>query len=268
MEVLLPSQNSRPHKRVRTQRELGSCFFILSYTNAFTDSFLFVLLSLTFSAWIFGVFATVEIEDFMAPQQKWWNEAGADTQLLHYSCLLGKHFVMVLDADGVKKVLTSPSHNDNPLYPKGFAYLRRILGHGLVTLEGPSWHRHRRIIQPAFGNINKALDDCVPDLVGSLIKCWKANPNIEIDVDSHMCAITLDLVGKLAFSHEFHAMQSIEQWARNPTCNIEITDPLIKGVHASFTPSMTRLILCKLVAQSLLVAKLYTHAYSCSNIDS
>lgn len=182
----------------------------------------------------------------MEPQKRWWKEAGEDTKLLHYSALFGKQFVMILDADGIKKVLTSPSHED-PLYPKGFPYLARVLGDGLVTLEGQSWHRHRRIIQPAFSVnfVKTALDACVPDLVSKLINFWKANPNSDIDLSSHMGAITLDIIGKIAFSHEFEAMKCVEQWSQNPNCAVEPKNPLIEGLHAALTPSITRFILCE-----------------------
>ena len=33
---------------------------------------------------------------------------------------------------------------------RGYAMLRKVLGHGLLTSEGDSWKAHRRISQPAF----------------------------------------------------------------------------------------------------------------------
>ena len=205
----------------------------------------------TFRNWLLGVFLQIEREDFMEPHKRWWKEAGVDTQLLHWSGLFGKQFVMVLDADGIKKILTAPSHEADPAYPKGFKYLARVIGKGLVTLEGQDWHRHRRIIQPAFSiNFIKAqLNETVPDLVDSLIKCWKSNPSSDIDISSHMGAITLDIIGKVAFSHEFNAMKSIEQWSQDPTCTVKIRNPLIQGLQACLTPSIMRMILCKLPVQ-------------------
>ena len=184
----------------------------------------------------------------MVPHQRWWREAGEDTKLLHYSALFGRQFVMVLDADGIKKVLTSSCRVKCPEYPKGFKYLGRVLGKGLVTLDGSNWHRHRRIIQPAFSInfIKTALDTIVPDLISELISCWSINPDNEIDISRHMAAITLDIIGKVAFSHEFYSMTSIRKWSQNPDRAVELKNPIIDGLHASLAPSVTRMILCEL----------------------
>ena len=208
---------------------------------------------LTFKNWLIGVFFEAEREDFMQPQQRWWKEAGEDAQLIHYSSLFGKQFVVVLDADGIKKILTAPSHIEDPPYPKGFVYLGRVLGQGLVTLEGSSWHRHRRIIQPAFSIafLKTALNETVPDLVTKMTEYWKSNPDSDIDISNQMGAITLDIIGKIAFSHEFDAMKSIEQWSKNPDCAVELNNPLIEGLHACLTPSITRMILCELLCTFL-----------------
>lgn len=204
---------------------------------------------MTFRNWLLGVFMQTMRQDFMEPHQRWWKEAGEDTKLLHYSTLFGKQFVMVLDADGIKKVLTAPSREADPPYPKGFKYLDRIAGEGLISLEGQDWHRHRRIIQPAFSIsfVKTALNETAPALVNSLIECWKSNPNSDIDILSHMSAITLDIIGKFAFSYEFNSMKSIQQWSRNPTRAVKLENPLIKGLQACLTPSITRMILRKLL---------------------
>lgn len=190
----------------------------------------------------------IEKEAFMVPHQRWWREAGEDTKLLHYSGLFGRQFVMILDADGIKKVLTSSSRDKFPSYPKGFKYLGRVLGEGLVTLEGANWHKHRRIIQPAFSInfVKTALDTTVPNLVSELISCWSANSDSDIDISSHMAALTLDIIGKVAFSHEFDSMASIRKWSRNPDRVVELKNPIIDGLNACLAPSVTRMILCEL----------------------
>lgn len=207
-----------------------------------------------------GVFFEIENEDFMVPAQRWWKEAGDQIQLMHYSGLFGRQFVMVLDPDGVKQLLTSPSHED-PMFPKGFVYLRRVLGEGLVTLDGKSWNRHRRIIQPAFGVnfVKNTLDAAVPDLVAELITYWKSNPDTDIDVSSHMSALTLDIIGKVAFSHEFDGLKSVQKWSTDPNSSVELSNPIIDGLHASLTPSATRMLLCKSLSLSNVIALMLKH---------
>ncbi|KAL9191099.1 hypothetical protein ACHAXT_000805 [Thalassiosira profunda] len=202
----------------------------------------------TFREWAVGIFPNLEREPFMQPHKRWWKEAGPDTQLLHYSGLFGKHFICVLDADGVKKILTSKTGVARPHYPKGLFYLRKVIGDGLVTLEGLTWHRHRRMIQPSFNNrvLKEALDACVPDLMDRIVSAWKERAGSDIDVASHFSAITLDIIGSVGFSHEFKSIELIEQWATDENCEVELKDPLITGLYSSLMPSFVRMVLVNL----------------------
>jgi len=200
--------------------------------------------TLTLSAFLKGVFKDME-EPFMEPQKRWWKEAGVDTPLIHWTGLFGKHFVMPLDADGVKQVLTSKQNAKQPLYMKNYAVVKRCIGDGLVTSNGSTWHRHRRIIQPAFDNkfIEKSLNAHVPMLVDTLIKSWKMKDGTDIDIPSHFSAITLDIIGKVAFSHDFQAMKSVERWASDINASVELQDPLIDALYKELMPNMFRMLL-------------------------
>ncbi|KAL7457871.1 hypothetical protein ACHAWC_011441 [Mediolabrus comicus] len=184
-------------------------------------------------------------EPFMEPQKRWWKEAGVDTPLIHWTGLFGKHFVMPLNADGVKQVLTSKQNAKQPLYMKNYAVVKRCIGDGLVTSNGSTWHRHRRIIQPAFDNkfIEKSLNAHVPMLVDTLIKSWKMKDGTDIDIPSHFSAITLDIIGKVAFSHDFQAMKSVERWASDINASVELQDPLIDALYKELMPNMFRMLL-------------------------
>ena len=181
----------------------------------------------------------------MEPQKRWWKEAGVDTPLIHWTGLFGKHFVMPLDADGVKQVLTSKQNAKQPLYMKNYAVVKRCIGDGLVTSNGSTWHRHRRIIQPSFDNkfIEKSLNAHVPMLVDTLIKSWKMKDGTDIDIPSHFSAITLDIIGKVAFSHDFQAMKSVERWASDINASVELQDPLIDALYKELMPNMFRTLL-------------------------
>ncbi|KAL7536433.1 hypothetical protein ACHAXR_009916 [Thalassiosira sp. AJA248-18] len=202
----------------------------------------------TLREWFIGVFASIESEPFMKPHQRWWKEAGPEAQLLHYTGILGKHFICVLDADGVKKVLTSKAGVERPPFAKGLYYLKKVLGDGLVTIDGIKWHRHRRIIQPSFNNqfLKEALDSSIPCLMDRMIGAWKERAGADIDIASHFSAATLDIIGKVAFSHEFHSMETVEQWAKDEKCQVELKDPLINGLYSSLMPSAARMLLVNL----------------------
>jgi len=181
----------------------------------------------------------------MQPMQRWWDAAGVDTPLLYYTGIMGRSFIAVLDADAVKLILTSSASAEHPRFIKGFFYLKNVIGNGLVTLEGSDWHRHRRIIQPSFNtyHLKESLNSCVPGMVQRMIKCWKERPNADIDVSGHFSALTLDIIGKVAFSHDFHSLSAIEAWSKEGTNEIELGDDLIKSLYESLSPSTTRMLL-------------------------
>lgn len=178
---------------------------------------------------------------------KWLIEAGPDTQMLHYSGIFGKHFICVLDADGVKQILTSKA-GASPRFVKGLYYLKKVLGDGLVTIDGSKWHRHRKIIQPSFNNqvLKESLNSCIPDLMDRMIDAWKEGAGSDVDIASHFSALTLDIIGKVAFSHDFCSINGVEQWAKDETCEVELKDPLINGLYSVLMPSVARMILVNL----------------------
>jgi cytochrome P450 len=161
-----------------------------------------------------------------------------DVPFVAYSTLFGRHSLLVLDCDLIKFILTQPTAKDPVRFPKRYVLLREILGDGLVTLdEGSAWSRHRRLIQPAFQTsfLRDSLNDCVPALTEKLVKVWNKTEGCTINLDSHMSALTLDILGKVAFSHDFGACKLLEDWARAPERDLKnIQDPLIQSLQASF----------------------------------
>ena len=184
----------------------------------------------------------------MQPQQRWWKEAGLNTQMLHFTGVLGKHFILVLDVDGVKQILSSKAGVSRPRFGKGLKVVKKLIGDGLVTMDGVEWQRHRKIIQPAFDNqiIKVALNSCLPGLMDRLVGAWKEKVGGEINLTSHFAALALDIIGKVAFSHDFHSIGSIEQWAKGEVCQVELNDPLIQSLYSSMMPSAVRMMLSNL----------------------
>jgi cytochrome P450 len=79
-------------------------------------------------------------------------------------------------------------------------------------------------LQPAFqsGLLKETVSASVPSRVNKLIACWnRANESQiqatgslrEIDATSHLSALALDVIGDLAFSHDFHGLDAVEEWA-------------------------------------------------------
>lgn len=198
---------------------------------------------LSLLAWVTGVFKEIEEEAFMKPQERWWREAGIDTPLIHWTGIFGRHFIMALDADCVKHILTSKCDVD-PLYMKNYTVVKRCLGDGLVTANGATWHGHRRMIQPAFDNkaLKISLNCVVPGLVNRLTQSWKSKGD-DIDVASHFSAITLDVIGQVAFSHDFQATNAVEQWSSDMNPDVKLCDPLIDALNKELMPNTLRMLL-------------------------
>eukprot|EP00977_Amphora_coffeiformis_P019935 scaffold7670_cov160-Amphora_coffeaeformis.AAC.1 len=217
------------------------------------------------SFWL-GVFPAIQKEPFMAPHKKWIAEASPDAPLIHYTTVLGRSNLLVLDKDIVRQILTAPAGKKDHRFKKKLVSLQNIIGDGLVTLEGEHWMRHRRIIQPAFstGLVRDAMQATVPDKVEALIQHWKSAGEREIDAYSHMGALTLDILGPVAFSHECRGLESIRAWAANNNsddCNNDqlpdLDDPFQKAMQMAFKFDMisTALLVLDLLRWDLLRSK-------------
>jgi cytochrome P450 len=192
-------------------------------------------------SFLIGKFLEIQREPFLAPHKRWWKEVGYDnTPLIYYSTSLGKNMVLVLDKMILKEILTSSSGKEEPRFMKIVDLVKNIIGMGLVTLEGTEWRRHRMLIQPAFntGFLKESLARSVPPKIQNLIQYWAATEGREIDVNSHLSALTLDIIGDVAFGHDFHGLESVKQWAERDDGEeneklAELDDPLMKALTQS-----------------------------------
>lgn len=193
-------------------------------------------------SFMFGDFFAIRKEPYMEPHKRWWKEAGPDAKLLHYTGIFGRQSIVVLDKDLVKNILTAPAGRSNSRFSKNFDFLKYIVGDGLITLEGAHWNRHRRIIQPSFSSsfLKDTLNKSVPGKANELVKYWKEAQGREIDVSSHLSAITLDIIGDVAFSHRFQGMTEIEKWVKDEGSDKlpELQDPFIASMLHSLKPNM------------------------------
>lgn len=112
-------------------------------------------------------------------------------------------------------VLSRPSYAEHVLarnqdnYVKAFTYrpLRIFLGTGLLTSEGDTWRRHRRLIQPVFSR--RQVAGFAPQIVAGARRTaahWETlPPGIVIDVAAQTSRLTLDVVGQVLFGADLTA---------------------------------------------------------------
>jgi cytochrome P450 len=109
-------------------------------------------------------------------------------------------------------MIRAPSHLEHVLvarqdnYVKSFQYrlLAVGMGEGLLTNEGESWERQRRLIQPMFARRHLAqFADNMTAAIAPAMDAWEQRPDgTRIDAAAEMTNLTLDVVGRALFGAE------------------------------------------------------------------
>ncbi|PPQ72757.1 hypothetical protein CVT24_012797 [Panaeolus cyanescens] len=93
--------------------------------------------------------------------------------------------------------------------------LSRIIGHGLLVVEGEKHKHQRRIMNPAFGSAQiRALTEIFVDKSIELRDAWLEEISKEggykgrIEVMSWLSRMTLDVIGLAGFNYKFNALSS------------------------------------------------------------
>ena len=82
-----------------------------------------------------------------------------------------------------------------------FARLARVLGQGLLTTEGATWKRHRRMIQPVFHKMRlKGYSSMMVEEAERTAMRWRDGE--PVDLGTAMTELTLRVVPRSLFSHE------------------------------------------------------------------
>lgn len=115
--------------------------------------------------------------------------------------LLWRRRFIINEPSGIRHVLL-----DNAANYRKSELTRRLLepglGRGLLTSEGETWRRHRRIMAPAFDR--RSMEDYAPimtGVTGELLAQWNVLPNSsEVDVSAAMMRTTLHIISRTMFS--------------------------------------------------------------------
>jgi cytochrome P450 len=96
------------------------------------------------------------------------------------------------------------------------------LGRGLLTSEGETWRRHRRIMAPAFDPRSMSVyAPIITDVTAELLSRWNALPeSSELDVSAAMMHTTLHVISRTMFSADSDKIvdiveRSVEQYQKN-----------------------------------------------------
>ncbi|KAL5725767.1 hypothetical protein ACHQM5_008874 [Ranunculus cassubicifolius] len=134
-----------------------------------------------------------------------WMQLYGKNHLSWYGC---KAQFVVTEPDLIKEVM----NNKNGVYSKieQNEYVKKMLGDGLVTVEGKKWSRQRKLANHAFHVEN--LKGMVPTIVTSveeMLKRWGNHETKEIEVVKEYIMLTSDVISKTAFGSNYQEGQDI-----------------------------------------------------------
>ncbi|MGP4029987.1 cytochrome P450 [Actinomadura sp. 3N407] len=142
---------------------------------------------------------------------RWWMRMMRDP-LATYGALGRRYGDTVRVPFGVGRalyVLSRPEHAEHVLvanqdnYVKAFTYrpLRAVIGEGLLTSEGDTWRRHRRVVGPVFAQ--RHVVGFAPQIVETAVAAVERWPDgVMLDAAGELRRLTLDVVGRALFGSE------------------------------------------------------------------
>src|SRR6202008_3516582 len=117
--------------------------------------------------------------------------------------ILWRRTFIINEPNAIRHVLLDNASN----YPKSLVGRRILepgLGRGLLTSEGETWRRHRRIMAPSFDP--RSIVGYAPimtELTERLLAQWDALPETsEVDVAAAMMHTTLHIISRAMFSSD------------------------------------------------------------------
>lgn len=109
-----------------------------------------------------------------------------------------RHFFLVHHPDDLKYVLQDNNRN----YPKEYSLVKPLLGEGLLTSNGETWLRQRRLMQPAFHrNKIAGLAQMMTGATQEMLARWADNaPGRPLEMASEMMLLTQTIIVRTMFS--------------------------------------------------------------------
>ena len=117
----------------------------------------------------------------------------------------------VFHPDGAQRVLAGNADNYDKS-DQAYEELRNLLGNGLLTSEGDTWKRQKRMVQPLFTHRRvAAYVPLIADEAQTVVDRWRPAQEAGTPVDLHeeMTRVTLRVVGRAVFGADVDHMVPI-----------------------------------------------------------
>ncbi|MBG7607330.1 MAG: cytochrome P450 [Verrucomicrobia bacterium] len=158
-------------------------------------------------------------------------------------------FYLVNDPTLVRQVLRD-TNRDFDKNSRIYDHFRNIFGNGLVTAEGESWKRKRKLMQPMFGpSAIKSFFEPMLDASTAACESWAGTSGNgdPLDMAEEMNRLTLEIAGRSFFSDGFEgSVDRIRKWTE--AINRYSAKPPLPFISDLDFPSPTNLRVRKMMA--------------------
>ncbi|KAF7195153.1 Cytochrome P450 monooxygenase, partial [Pseudocercospora fuligena] len=147
-----------------------------------------------------------------------WMEEIPNDGLIHVPGAFGQDQLLLTSPDSLKEVLVTKAYEFEKS-PPARRLMRRVLGDGLILVEGDSHRFLRKMMQPSFAF--RPIKELYPVFwekslqlghhITRLIGTGSGNgslPEIVLEISNLANKATLDIIGVAAMDHDFHALDN------------------------------------------------------------
>ncbi|KAK6992955.1 cytochrome P450 [Favolaschia claudopus] len=151
-----------------------------------------------------------QMADDISLTSKWRQEFGS---IFQFKGLFGITELHLGDVKAISHIISRSDKYERTPLTRGS--LTTLLGSSILSAEGPDHRRHRRALNPAFGVAQiRATTELFVEKAVQLREIWAreitVSPNgaPQIEVQSWLRRLTLDIIGKAGFNYDFSALES------------------------------------------------------------
>ncbi|KAH7328415.1 cytochrome P450 [Stachybotrys elegans] len=179
------------------------------------------------SHWLMGQATTIRKEPTGAPARRWVQEI-PHKGLIRYRWFFNRERVLPCSAKALAEVLVTKSYSFQKPAPAS-RFLSRVLGDGLLVVEGDEHKHQRRQLMPAFSfrhvkNLYPVFWSKARESVLAMTAEVGGRKGAEMEVSNWASRVGLDIIGTAGMGRDFGAIQD----AKNP---------LVESYNKLFVPT-------------------------------
>ncbi|KZT18878.1 cytochrome P450 [Neolentinus lepideus HHB14362 ss-1] len=158
-------------------------------------------------SWLWGNMRDILKAENSVLHEGWLNKYGP---VIRYTGMFNDNRIATMDMRALHHVLNSPVYEKPTQARNGLA---RILGEGLLFVEGEEHRKQRRVMNPAFGPTQiREMTDIFVEKSLQLRDIWlseiskSGGEQANVDAVAWLSKLTLDVIGLAGFSYRFNAL--------------------------------------------------------------